>query len=902
MKHHFQLLALCTWLAIFVLVGSSTHSLDTYRRLLGRSFNGPPRRSLLSDSKEPETALIAGLDGTVHLLNLDSMKSLWSFDSGPTIYSSYQAPLDEDNKENAIGTRSEYYIDCDDDWELYAHSKLGKVKLMRTLEEYISSTPQIAEDGGVVLGSKQTTAFLVDAKTGRLICTYEASDSLATTQNNSVNHILYNTTVEERGASRTKLKDDELPLYITRTDYLLTSFAPDSNKVLWNMTVAEIGAAFLCQDTENSSDGALLDSKVSKPDFNMPLPCQSKALIYRFRNHDMLESFSRPSGVPGAHHQEMMLTSSIDNDIKPSQPNLRKVLEFSSSLLHGREIMDSHHENTNEFVLPLPSMKGNAGSQVPGVKISSSNGQSRVFDKLMFPLIFSAIILVAYANYVHGPLARRLEWIKLFGGKALKSEPPKKKRARKSGKIDSSTDKRDKHPLPDGEISKDMGGNFLLNLNQQTAGIDGRTIGKLFVSNKEIAKGSNGTVVLEGIYEGRLVAVKRLVRAHHDIAFKEIQNLIASDHHKNIVRWYGVEQDQDFVYLSLERCICNMNDLIDLYADNQAHSKILDAEILTVDRFNLDSLKVHMQDVRLWMTNGYPSPVLLELMRDVVSGLVHLHELGIMHRDLKPQNILIVKGRPLCAKLSDMGISKRLAGDTSSLGQHATGYGSSGWQAPEQLLCGRQTRAVDLFSLGCVLFYCITGGRHPFGSRLERDINIVKNKVDLFFVEYIPEAVDLFSHLLNPVAELRPKAAKVLIHPLFWSAETRLSFLLDSSDRVELEDRDENGSLLLKAIESTAPLTLAGRWDEKLEPTFLDNIWHYRRYKFDSVRDLLRVIRNKRNHYRELPAEVQEILGPVPDGYEGYFRSRFPKLLIEVYKVMSIYCREDDEIKKYFEI
>lgn len=44
-----------------------------------------------------------------------------------------------------------------------------------------------------------------------------------------------------------------------------------------------------------------------------------------------------------------------------------------------------------------------------------------------------------------------------------------------------------------------------------------------------------------------------------------------------------------------------------------------------------------------------------------------------MHRDLKPQNILIVKGRPLCAKLSDMGISKCLAGDTSSLGQHATG-------------------------------------------------------------------------------------------------------------------------------------------------------------------------------------------------------------------------------------
>lgn len=59
--------------------------------------------------------------------------------------------------------------------------------------------------------------------------------------------------------------------------------------------------------------------------------------------------------------------------------------------------------------------------------------------------------------------------------------------------------------------------------------------------------------------------------------------------------------------------------------------------------------------------------------RDVVSGLVHLHELGIVHRDLKPQNVLIIKERSLCAKLSDMGISKRLLEDMSSLGHSTTG-------------------------------------------------------------------------------------------------------------------------------------------------------------------------------------------------------------------------------------
>jgi serine/threonine protein kinase len=83
------------------------------------------------------------------------------------------------------------------------------------------------------------------------------------------------------------------------------------------------------------------------------------------------------------------------------------------------------------------------------------------------------------------------------------------------------------------------------------------------------------------------------------------------------------------------------------------------------------------------------------------------------------------------------------------------GYGSSGWQAPEQLLHGRQSRAVDLFSLGCILFFCITKGKHPFGDYFERDRNIIKNEFDLFLVDFIPEALHLLTVLLHPSPALR---------------------------------------------------------------------------------------------------------------------------------------------------
>ncbi|KAJ0781292.1 putative protein kinase IRE1 family [Helianthus annuus] len=180
-----------------------------------------------------------------------------------------------------------------------------------------------------------------------------------------------------------------------------------------------------------------------------------------------------------------------------------------------------------------------------------------------------------------------------------------------------------------------------------------RKIGKLLVFHKEIGKGSNCTIILEGVYDGRPVAMKRILKSHNDVTLKEIRNLIISNHHPNIVRWYGVEYDQDFVYIVLEQCVCNLHDLI-LSQNNST-----------------------VQDFKLWKPNGYPSHELLKVMRDTVTGLSHLHELGIIHRDLKPQNVLIRKDTSsIGAKVSHIGISKRLPANVSCLTKSSTGKSS----------------------------------------------------------------------------------------------------------------------------------------------------------------------------------------------------------------------------------
>jgi serine/threonine-protein kinase/endoribonuclease IRE1 len=63
-----------------------------------------------------------------------------------------------------------------------------------------------------------------------------------------------------------------------------------------------------------------------------------------------------------------------------------------------------------------------------------------------------------------------------------------------------------------------------------------------------------GTIVYEGVLDSRPVAVKRLLRQFYNLARKEINVLVVSDEHPNVVRCFAMEEDREFVYLALERC------------------------------------------------------------------------------------------------------------------------------------------------------------------------------------------------------------------------------------------------------------------------------------------------------------------------------------------------------------
>ncbi|MFD5748897.1 serine/threonine-protein kinase [Streptomyces sp. NPDC127033] len=155
-----------------------------------------------------------------------------------------------------------------------------------------------------------------------------------------------------------------------------------------------------------------------------------------------------------------------------------------------------------------------------------------------------------------------------------------------------------------------------------------------------------------------------------------------------------------------------------------------------------------------------PSASAFVLANRMALALMAIHEAGIVHRDVKPSNVLLTPDGP---RVIDFGIARAVEGtDADTLSSTGSAAGSPQFMAPEQIRGRSVTTATDVFSLGCVLAYAATG-RTPFGST-EAGIHAL-----LFRIAYedpdlsgIPESVaDLVRECLAKDPSDRPSPARI---------------------------------------------------------------------------------------------------------------------------------------------
>ena len=294
--------------------------------------------------------------------------------------------------------------------------------------------------------------------------------------------------------------------------------------------------------------------------------------------------------------------------------------------------------------------------------------------------------------------------------------------------------------------------------------------------------GAGGMAVVykaEDAMLGRCVALKMLhsryaVEDSFRLRFKQEARAMASLDHENIVKVYDISQDDEIPFIVAE------------YVGGQ----------------DMGSMLKEAPEGRLG------ERFTRRLAEQLLVALAYAHQRGVIHCDIKPSNLLIAQGDLI--KVADFGIA-RIA-EEEEVGEPGEVIGSARYMSPEQLQGEETTPRSDLYSVGILLYHCLTG-RLPFSgdtkSVARQQIHNYPTPPRVLNEEISPQLEAVILKALTKRVEDRYPSASAMLEDLHKDAKVEGSYETAGPSSHWHGERGEGRKALL-AFSTLALLLLLG--------------------------------------------------------------------------------------------
>ncbi len=212
--------------------------------------------------------------------------------------------------------------------------------------------------------------------------------------------------------------------------------------------------------------------------------------------------------------------------------------------------------------------------------------------------------------------------------------------------------------------------------------------------------------------------------------------------------------------------------------------------------FAMEWLDGHTLSDAIRRNGPFDLPEMQPIVEDLCGALAAAHEVGIIHRDLKASNVMVVPtGDWFTVKLFDFGIAKLLNPDEGDSGLTSTGnrLGTPHHMAPEQILGGQVDRRTDVYALGVLMHQLLTGqfpfdGENPIEieemhlrtppPRVSELAPVSSELDDLVFRCLAKRREDRYDNVTQVIADVRAAAGTTGEHVAHWAQELRPSLRL----------------------------------------------------------------------------------------------------------------------------